>query len=106
MAKIWISAPAALKSLRTVSLAALLLLISACAWQPQTADESQTLLLVSLEDGSVIRQDIDIEADVCMKVNGEAATTCFTRGEPILSDDNVHIIGYRMDRSEISLYAN
>lgn len=88
--------------LRTASLALLLLLISGCASQPRP----QALLLVSLADGSVIRQDINIEADVCMKVNDDVATTCYTRGDPIMSADQQQVIGYRMDRSEISLYAD
>jgi len=86
--------------LRTASLALFLLLVSGCASQPRP----QALLLVSLDDGSVIRQDIDLDADVCMKVNDDAATTCYTRGDPILSADQLQVIGYRMDRSEISLY--
>lgn len=91
--------------LRAASLVIVVSLISACVTQPPAPTRPQALLLVSLEDGSIIRQDIDIDADVCMKTNTDVATTCFKRAEPIFSTDNLHIIGYYMERSEISLYA-
>jgi hypothetical protein len=82
------------------------LLASACTAPVEVASRPAALLLVSLEDGTIIRQDVDIDADVCMKSSTDAATTCFKRGEPIFSADELHIIGYYMDRSEISLYAD
>ena len=72
-----------------------------CAANPP-AEPQQTLLLVSLQDGSVIQQTVDLGADICFKTNGDSATTCLTRGEPII-DAEAGIIGYQMNSSQIDL---
>ncbi|MBU2677454.1 MAG: hypothetical protein KJP16_10240, partial [Gammaproteobacteria bacterium] len=38
----------------------------------------ETVLLVSLDDGSVIMQKIVSTADICFKINSHSATTCLT----------------------------
>jgi hypothetical protein len=81
-------------------------LVAGCAANaPAREPEHTAVLLVSLEDGSMIRQDIRLDADICMKVNGETATTCLTRTEPIMDADGHRVIGYRMRRTEIDLYS-
>ncbi|NIO41265.1 MAG: hypothetical protein GTO41_14470, partial [Burkholderiales bacterium] len=44
---------------------------------PEAPDEA--VLLVSLEDGSVIMQKIASSADICFKMNSASATTCLTQ---------------------------
>ena len=90
---------------RSVGILIIVLLTCACAAPTDMTARPHALLLVSLEDGTIIRQDVDIDADVCMKSSNDAATTCFKKGEPIFSEDQLQVIGYYMDRSEISLYA-
>ncbi len=75
--------------------------LAACAPTGTPSRPTATMLLVSLEDGSIIRQDIAANADVCMKSIDSPATTCFQQGAPILDGDIV--IGYEMHRSEIQL---
>ena len=65
----------------------------------------QTLLLVSLEDGSVIQQTLQLEADICFKTNSESTTTCLTRGDPIVDARAGKVIGYQMNSSQIELVA-
>ena len=48
----------------------------------------ETILLVSLEDGSVIKQTIISDADLCFKMNAESSTTCLTQGEPLIDPDS------------------
>jgi hypothetical protein len=60
-------------------------------------------LLVSLNDGSIISQTVDIDADICMKSNSSPVTQCLRRGEPVYDPDGGTVIGYRMERSEIEL---
>ena len=62
-----------------------------------------TLLLVSLEDGSIIRQHIFVDADICMKTIDAPATICFQRGAAIMRDNQV--IAYEMNRTEIQLHS-
>ena len=71
---------------------------------PAPAPARNAVLLVGLEDGSMIRQEIPVDADICIKALGDSATTCLTRAEPIMSDDGSRIIGYHMNRTEIDLY--
>jgi hypothetical protein len=80
-------------------------LVAGCALhQPAPEPRHSAVLLVSLEDGSMIRQDVQLDADICMKVNEETATTCLTRSEPIMDAEGHHVIGYRMRRTQIDLY--
>lgn len=81
-----------------------LALVGGCAAQSPSAPPGYgTMLLVSLSDGSIIRQEIDVDADVCMKGNSEPLTTCLKRGEPVYDADGQSIVGYRMQREEIQL---
>ncbi len=74
-----------------------------CSATPPATEPHETVLLVSLADGSVIQQTINLDADICFKANGDAATTCLTRGEPILGGEAETVIGYEMDTSHIAL---
>lgn len=65
----------------------------------------ETLLLVSLEDGSVIMQTIFTTADLCFKNNGESATTCLTQGAPIYDPTTNDVVGYEMIEDHIDLVA-
>ncbi len=65
----------------------------------------QALLLLSLADGQLVLQDIDIDADVCMKSNTAPATRCFKRGAPIYADDASTIIAYEAVARELDLHA-
>lgn len=65
----------------------------------------ETILLVSLEDGSVIKQTIISNADLCFKMNAESSTTCLTQGAPIFDPDSSTIIGYEMIEDHIDLIA-
>ena len=60
-------------------------------------------LLVSLNDGSIISQTVDIDADICMKSNSSPVTQCLRRGEPVYGPEGRTVIGYRMERSEVEL---
>ena len=61
------------------------------------------MLLVSLQDGSIIGQEIDANADICMKINEASLTTCLKRGDPLLDEAGGSIVGYRMVQTEIHL---
>jgi hypothetical protein len=65
----------------------------------------ETVLLVSLEDGSVIMQKIISSANICFKKNSESATTCLTQGAPIFSSVTDTVIGYEMIEEHIDLVA-
>ncbi len=65
----------------------------------------ETLLLVSLEDGSIIKQTISSSADICFKKNSDSATTCLTQGAPIFSPATDTIIGFEMIEDHIDLVA-
>ncbi len=67
--------------------------------------QHETILLVSLEDGSVIKQTIISSADLCFKMNAESSTTCLTQGAPIFDPDSNSIIGYEMIEDHIELIA-
>ena len=66
-----------------------------------TAD--QTVLLVSLEDGTVIKQMIDVAADICFKQASNTATTCLTEGAPLIDSMTDTIIGIEMIENQIDL---
>lgn len=65
----------------------------------------ETILLVSLDDGTVIRQTIDIDADLCFKNNSESSTICLSQGEAIVDSATNRIIGFEMIEDRIDLVA-
>jgi len=65
----------------------------------------ETILLVSLEDGTVIKQTIISGADLCFKMNADSSTTCLTQGAPVIDPDSNTIIGYEMIEDHIELIA-
>ena len=65
----------------------------------------QALLLVSLADGSVIKQTIESDADVCFKLNAASTTTCLTQGAPVVDPATNAVIGYEMIENKIDLIA-
>lgn len=65
----------------------------------------ETVLLVSLEDGSVIKQTIISGADLCFKMNTESSTTCLTQGAPVFDPASNTVIGYEMIEDHIELIA-
>lgn len=69
------------------------------------AASNETLLLVSLEDGSVIMQTISAEADICFKQVTASSTTCFDQGAAIVDPVTQAIIGFEMTESRIDLVA-
>ena len=72
---------------------------------PVDNSHDQALLLVSLDDGTVIKQTIDSDADICFKVNSEALTTCLTEGAPVIDPNSDTVIGYEMIEARIDLVA-
>lgn len=70
-----------------------------------TDEANQALLLVSLSDGQLVLQHIDVDADVCMKSNDGPETRCFKRGAPIYDTDSSAIIAYQLEPRELSLHA-
>mgnify|MGYP001812459126 FL=1 len=69
------------------------------------ADPKETMLLVSLDDGSVIMQTISSSADICFKSNTASSTTCLTRGAPLVDPASDAIIGFEMIEDQIDLFA-
>jgi hypothetical protein len=67
--------------------------------------QRETILLVSLEDGSVIKQTIFSSADLCFKKSSDSLTTCLTQGAPVFASDSNTIIGYEMIEEHIELVA-
>ena len=65
----------------------------------------ETILLVSLEDGSVIMQTIHSSADLCFKMNTDSATTCLTQGAPVYDPATDTVIGFEMIEEQIELVA-
>ncbi len=61
-----------------------------------------TLLLVGLEDGSIVRQTLALDADICMKELNNSTTRCLTRGDAILNSEGL-IVGYEMVSETIEL---
>ena len=84
-----------------ILLAAIALSCAGCA----ASQKREAILLVSLEDGSVIQQTVQLDADICFKTNGVSTTTCLTRGAPIMDQGDGGVIGYEMSPSEIELIA-
>lgn len=75
--------------------------------QPVAAEpvHNEAMLLVSLEDGTVIMQTIESAAQVCFKLNSETSTTCLTRGAPLVDPSTDAVIGYEMIEEKIELIA-
>ena len=71
----------------------------------QPSSDRETVLLVSLEDGSVIKQTIESSADLCFKTSTASSTTCFTQGAAIVSPDTDAVIGFEMIEDHIDLIA-
>jgi len=65
----------------------------------------ETVLLVSLDDGSVIMQTISSSADLCFKKNSDSATTCLTQGDPVFDPITNAVIGFEMIEDQIELVA-
>ncbi len=90
-----------------IVLLALILLASACATPPESAAVSESdnsaMLLVRLNDGTIVRQTISSEADICLKQNQFPETMCFSQGEPIRDPHTDRIIGYTMTKSTVNL---
>lgn len=66
---------------------------------------TEALLLVSLDDGQLVMQHVDIDADFCMKSNAQPETRCFKRGEPIYDTDATTIVAYRLEARNLDLHA-
>lgn len=65
----------------------------------------EAMLLVSLDDGTVIKQTINVAADVCFKQNSNSSTTCLSQGEPIIDAATNRVIGFEMIEDHIDLIA-
>jgi len=61
-----------------------------------------TLLLVGLEDGSIVRQTLALDADICMKELNNSTTRCLRRGDAVLNSEGL-IVGYEMVSETIEL---
>ena len=98
-----------MRYLSVASLLACVIALSACSTQtvavPQTPERHETVLIVSLEDGSVIKQTINSNADFCFKSSSGSSTTCLTQGAAIVSPDTNAIIGFEMIEDQIDLVA-
>ena len=70
-----------------------------------TPDSRETVLIVSLDDGSVIMQTIQSSADLCFKKNSDSATTCLTQGAPVYDPDSNAVIGFEMIEDHKELIA-
>lgn len=71
----------------------------------RNASPHKAMLLVSLDDGSVVMQQIQSHADVCFKVNSQSMTTCLAQGAPVLEPGTNAVIGYEMIEMQIDLFA-
>lgn len=99
----------------TLVCAAALLGASACSSQPTMPIDAapaaheplqhEAMLLVSLDDGTVIMQTIESDASVCFKLNSETATTCLLQGTPLVDPETNAVIGYEMIEETIDLIA-
>ncbi|MEN7344086.1 MAG: hypothetical protein AAAFM81_14130 [Pseudomonadota bacterium] len=89
---------------------AILLLLGGCVATPvvppavNTANENTpAVLLVSRHDGSVVRQHVAVDADICLKAAETPETTCFKKGAPLF-DRFGTFVGYEMLEQRVSLY--
>ena len=77
-----------------------------CASQPQeTPDTDMAMLLVAMEDGRFVMQEIAFDADICWKMNGDPKTGCFKKGEAVIDPATDQIVGYEMLKSDLALHA-
>jgi len=67
--------------------------------------QPEAMLLVSLEDGTVIKQTISVNADVCLKESTSTSTLCFTQGDAIFDAATNTLIGFEMIEERIDLVA-
>ena len=84
------------------------LTLAACATPPaQQVDvaSDRAMLLVSRDDGSVVLQMIDSEADICFKQASSSTTTCFSQGDAIVDSAGSTVIGFEMHEEKINLVA-
>ncbi len=72
---------------------------------PAVEAPSETILLVSLEDGTIVMQRIRSSADICFKKNSDSATTCLTQGAPVIDPESNAVIGFEMIEETIQLVA-
>ena len=77
----------------------------AVAPDAEVSPNNEAMLLVSLDDGTVIMQTIESAAQVCFKLNSETSTTCLSRGAPLLDPSTDAVIGYEMIEEKIELIA-
>lgn len=68
-------------------------------------EATDTILLVSLADGTVIKQVIHVDADICFKQVNSSTTTCLKQGAPIVDAETNTTIGYEMVQNTIELVA-
>ena len=97
-----------LKSARRLVAALCIASLATCASDRDVASREgnhRAILLVSLEDGSVVQQMIDSEADICFKSVSSSATTCFHQGAPIIDDETKTVVGFEMREEQIELIA-
>ena len=92
-------------TLGTLAIASALISVSGCVTVPPNELPSEAMLLVGLQDGSIIQQYVSVDADICFKENSASSTTCYTRDTPIWDTVGDTIIGYRMQRTQIELLA-
>lgn len=94
---------------KMVMTAMLLLALSLGLGSPvaMSSDETppETILLVSLEDGTVIKQVIHVDAEICFKQINISRTTCLIQGAPIIDAATNTTIGFEMIENTIELVA-
>lgn len=71
----------------------------------QLSAPNETILLVSLDDGTVIKQTIASDADFCFKQNSVSSTICLTQGAAVIDPESNAIIGFEMIEDRIDLVA-
>ncbi|MDX2410478.1 MAG: hypothetical protein QNK16_00635 [Woeseiaceae bacterium] len=64
-----------------------------------------TILLVTLDNGSVIMQTINASADLCFKRSSDSSTACLTQGEAVMDPATNTVIGFEMIEDNIDLIA-
>lgn len=69
------------------------------------ATRNEAMLIVSLDDGTVIMQTIESAASVCFKLNSETSTTCLLQGAALVDPATNAVIGYEMIEEKIELIA-
>ena len=103
-----------MKNMSVLLIPVSLALLGACATSgtaptPDTAMQlsmpNETILLVSLEDGTVIKQTIASDADFCFKQNSVSSTICLTQGAAVVDPDSNTIVGFEMIEDRIDLVA-